>query len=97
MDSFVFDAQHVRLCEGGASNMRQANCQGAQRSVSLLGTAIRHDTSTLVPSDGCRHILVLIGADLPGKRLVSGAHYRFVNRDVQPLKHDANPPLFVNL
>ena len=56
MDSFVFDAQHVRLCEGGASYMRQANCQRAQRSVSLPGTAIMHDTSTLVPSDGSRHI-----------------------------------------
>src|SRR5215216_4946587 len=76
-DPFVFDAEHVRLCECGTSNMRQTHRERSQRSVGLLGTAIRRDnTSTLVPSNRSRHILELIGANLPGKRLVSGAHYR---------------------
>ena len=59
MNPFVLDAEHVGLCECGTSNMRKANRQGPQRSVALigrLGTAIRHDTSALVPSDGSRHI-----------------------------------------
>src|ERR1044071_68547 len=93
LNAFMLDAEHVGLCEGGTSDMRQANSQRTQRSVSLLGTAIRHDTSALVPSDGSRHIfLEFIGANLPGKRLVSGAHYRDVIPDVQPLKHQSNPP-----
>jgi hypothetical protein len=87
LDAFMLDAEHVRLCEGGTSYMGQANRQRTQWSITLLGTAIRHDTPALVPSDGSRHILVLFGANLPGKRLVSGAHYRDVIPDVQPLKH----------
>lgn len=60
LDSFVLDAEHVRLGEGGTSNMRQTESEGAQRSVRLFGTAIRRDTSTLVPSKGSRHILVVL-------------------------------------
>src|SRR5689334_25412514 len=46
---------------------------------------------------GVAIFLELIGANLPGKRLVSGAHYRYVIPDVQPLKHEPKPPWFVNL
>jgi Kef-type K+ transport system membrane component KefB len=34
----------------------------------------------------------LVGANLPGKRLVSGAHYRYVIPDAQPPKHQYYPP-----
>jgi Na+:H+ antiporter len=46
---------------------------------------------------GVAIFLELIGANLPGKRLVSGAHYREVIPDAQPLKHQSNPPWFANL
>src|ERR1041384_4371143 len=41
---------------------------------------------------GVAIFLELIGANLPGKRLVSGAHYRYVITDAQPLKHEPNLP-----
>src|ERR1041384_6250820 len=39
---------------------------------------------------GVAIFLELFGANLPGKRLVSGAHYRYVIPDAQPLKHQSN-------
>ena len=62
----VLDAEHVGLCECGASNMRQAERKRTQRSVWSFGTAIRRDTPALVPSNRSRHILKLIGRGLPG-------------------------------
>src|SRR6202008_2503309 len=93
MDSFVFNAEHVRLCESSTRNMRQANCKRTQRSVTSPGTAKRRNTSALVPSNRSRHILELFGANLPGRRLVSGAHYRYVKLATQPLKHQSKPSL----
>ena len=55
LDSFVLDAEHVRLGECGASSMRQAKRKGTQRRIWLFGTAIWRDTSALVPSNGSRH------------------------------------------
>src|SRR4029078_3877292 len=57
MDSFMLDGQNVRLGECGRSDMRQAKCEGTQRRVWLFGAAVWRDTSTLVPSNGSRHIL----------------------------------------
>ena len=62
MDAFVLDAEHVGLGECGTSDMRQAKREGAQRRVWLFGTAIRRNTSALVPSDGSGHVFCLIGA-----------------------------------
>jgi len=55
LDSFVLDAEHVRLGERGASDMRQAKRERTQRRVWLFGTAVWRDTSALVPSNGSRH------------------------------------------
>src|ERR1044072_3179714 len=60
LDAFVLDAEHVGLGERGASDMRQAKRDGAQRRVWLFGTAIGRDTSALVPSNRSSHILDLI-------------------------------------
>lgn len=84
MDSFVLDAEHVRLGKCGTSNMRQAKREGTQRRVWLFGAAVWRDTSTLVPSNGSRHILGLDGVNLPGRRLVGGAHYRDLTPGTQP-------------
>src|ERR1051325_4190332 len=79
LDTFVLDAEHVRLSECRTSDMRQANCERTQRRVCLW-----RDTSALVPSNGSRHILGLDGANLPGRRLVGGAHYRDLTSGTQP-------------
>jgi len=74
MDAFVLNAEHVWLGECGTSNMRQAKRQGAQRRVWLFGTAIRRDTSALVPSKGSRHIFLDVNlAPTCRERLVGGA------------------------
>lgn len=57
LDSFVLYAEHVRLGKCGTSDMRQAQREGTQRRVWLFGAAVWRDTSTLVPSNGSRHIL----------------------------------------
>ncbi len=51
----MLDAEHVGLGERSTSNMRQTDRERSQRSVTF-GTAIRRDTSTLVPSNRSRHI-----------------------------------------
>ena len=84
LDSFVLDTEHVRLGECGTSNMRQTKCERTQRRVWLFGAAVWRDTSTLVPSNGSRHILGLDGVNLPGRRLVGGAHYRDLPTGTQP-------------
>ena len=76
LDTLMLNAEHVGLSERGTSNMRQAKSQGPQRSVRSFGTAIRRDTSTLVPSNRSRHILEFGLAPTCRGSAISGAHYR---------------------
>ena len=80
----MLDTEHVGLGQRGSGDVRQADGERLQRGVWAVGTAIRRDTPTLVPSDGSRHIFLLGWRHLPGRRLVSGAHYRYLTLRAQP-------------
>ena len=82
-DSFVLDAEHVGLRESSTRYMGQAQSEGTQRCFRSIRTAIRRDTSTLVPSNRGRHLFAWFDANLPGKRQLSGAHYRDLRKGTQ--------------
>jgi len=66
----------VAESECSTRDMRQAQSQGTQRRIRLSGTAKRRNTSTLVPSNGSRHILEFGLAPTCRGSAISGAHYR---------------------